>query len=713
MEVCLINAATAAEFTDSVELRTEKIRRESCEPQLGILSLAAVLECQGCTPSLVDLNRLFYKFADSVEDSRRDEFAQITANEIASRQSTVYAFGSICSAYPLTIRVAKLVKALQPESTIVLGGPQASVVSVQTLESFRFIDFVLRGEAEETLPTFLNELFGQRRFDLVAGLTHRSVFGVQYNPDASPVSDLDALPSPAYHLTGELVGLRRASLELGRGCPFSCTFCSTNDFFRRKFRLRSPERILNDMRAIEAEYGIRDFDLVHDMFTVDVKRVKAFCHALIESGEGYTWTCSARTDCVDEELIQEMAAAGCTSMFFGVETGSARMQKIIDKHLDPSRAHKVIDMVDRAGIRATISLITGFPQETWDDLQETMRMFMHSARTPGSGPNLNLLAPLANTPLHLKYKDQMTLDLLCSDMSHQGRKQNSDDMELIRKHPDVFPNFYLLPTPYLDRGLLLELREFILMATLRFRWLLGAVDQATTGILDVFVQWFGQRKSMNPSLAGSDMRQYYRTPQFRIDFIEFLRKHPAGSDAKVHALLDFEDAMSHLPQKSCLPASATKLDCGCQLDWSDIPIRAKQSRVIELSYELQDIIDAVRGCRDPNMVYGRHFYVVTQKENAVYHVSPGIARVLEACDGRRTISGVITQLSIEIPEVSERQRDYIFVSLIEKARTEGLVAIYRTASEAADSHEGRLSISEYSEMSACASEQNLSSVHRQ
>jgi len=540
----------------------------------------------------------------------------------------------------------------------------------------------LRGEAEETLPVFLNELGGGRKFDRVPGLTRRSPLGIQYNPDAPLVSDLDALPSPAYHLTGELVGLHRASLELGRGCPFACTFCSTNDFFRRKFRLRSPERVVGDMRAIEREYGIRDFDLVHDMFTVDAKRVRAFCRTLIDSGEGYTWTCSARTDCVDEELIEDMAAAGCKGMFFGVETGSARMQKIIDKHLDPNRAHEIIDIVERAGIRATVSLITGFPQETWSDLRDTVRMFMHSARVPGSGPQLNLLAPLANTPLHVKYKDQMTLDLLCSDMSHQGRRQNPEDVELISHHPDIFPNFYLLPTPDLDRGVLLELREFMLMATLRLRWLLGAVDQAANGILEVFVEWYEQRKCMYPSLAGSDIRQYYRTPQFRLDFIEFLNKHLVGSDPKVEVLLEFEGALTRSrPAKSSLSASAIKLDSKSPLNWSDIPIREGQSRVIELSCDLQGVIDAVQERREPNWESGPHFYVVVQAENTIYHVSPRIAKLLELCNGERTISNVVMRLCTEIPEVPEALQDYTFVNLLEKGRFEGLLAIsYRLGS---------------------------------
>jgi radical SAM superfamily enzyme YgiQ (UPF0313 family) len=717
MQVCLVNAATAAEFSDTAEFEAEEIRRGSSDPQLGILSLAAVLEAQGCCPQIVDLNRMFYRYADAVGESGLEGFAELAASQIGAIDADVYGFGSICSAYPLALRIAKEVKRLRPEAAIVFGGPQASVVSDQTLKSFPCVDFVLRGEAEESLPILLEELFGGRRFDLVPGLTHRSVWGVQRNVDAPLLVDLDALPSPAYHLTGELRGLARASLELGRGCPFSCTFCSTNDFFRRKFRLRSPERILKDMRAIEAEYGIRDFDLVHDMFTVDRKRVQAFCHALIDSGQSYTWSCSARTDCVDEELIELMAAAGCNGMFFGVETGSERMQKIIDKHLDTRRAHEIIDIVERAGIRSTISLIIGFPQETRDDLRDTIAMFMHSARVPLSGPQINILAPLANTPLHVKYKDRMTLDLLCSDMSHQGRKQHSEDMELIRNYPDIFPNFYLLPTPELDRSMLLELREFTLMAEMRFRWLLGAADQAGAGILDLFTDWVELRDTLYPRLAGSDLRHYYRTPRFLRDFIAFLRSHAVGTNEALKLFLEYEDAVScaQSPQSPQSPRSSRPLRRNDKetLDWSDIPVRKNQSRVIELSRGLDEAIDAVMNCQEPEWETGRQHYVVGQepgKKNPAYHVSSRIAKTVEACNGRRTVCHVVKHLATEFPSVPESRRDYEFVRLIETAWAEDLIEIFRSDSAAADNQDAGFSMPEYTEMSAAASARNQASI---
>ena len=259
------------------------------------------------------------------------------------------------------------------------------------MASFPFVDLVLRGEAEHTLPLLLDQLEGERRLDQVPGLSYRVDAQTRRNSNAPVIENLDALPSPAYHLTDDLHGVDTAALELGRGCPFACTFCSTNDFFRRNFRLRSPGRVLRDMRMIAARYSIRNFELVHDMFTVDRQRVAAFCEAMIASGDGFTWSCSARTDCVDEELLELMARGGCRGIFFGVESGSERMQKIIDKGLDPRRAEQIIDATEQLGIQSTVALITGFPDETWEDLRQTIRIFMHSARCPKSHPQLNVL----------------------------------------------------------------------------------------------------------------------------------------------------------------------------------------------------------------------------------------------------------------------------------------------------------------------------------
>jgi radical SAM superfamily enzyme YgiQ (UPF0313 family) len=684
MDICLVTAPTVAEFTDPEETTSESVRRAACEPQLGILSLAAILEARGDSPRVVNLNRSYVDYSEAAATSDRQPFAEVAAHSIAATDADLYGFSSICSSYPLTIRIARALKALRPKSTILLGGPQASVVDVQTLAAFPFVDLVLRGEAEQTLPLVLDQLAGERRLDRLPGLSYRVGAIPKRNANAPVIQDLDALPSPAYHLTGDLQGAERAALELGRGCPFACTFCSTNDFFRRNFRLRSPERLLRDMRKIAETYFIRDFELVHDMFTVDRRRVARFCEAMIASGEDFTWSCSARTDCIDEELLELMARGGCRGIFFGVETGSERMQKIIDKHLDPKRAEEIIDATERLGIRSTVSLITGFPDETWDDLSETMRIFMHSARCPKSHPQLNLLAPLAGTPIYSKHKDKLVLEELCSSMSQQARRRDDADLQLIRMYAEIFPNFYVVPTPHLDRSRLLELREFALMGAVRFRWILSAIHQNTAGILDFFFEWRRHRLRLRPGLEGSDLRHYYRMDDFSKEFLGFVRAHRAGRAKAVKALLDYEDVW----RSSALGDTRTRptgklVPRGAALYPGDIPVREGHVRVFELACDIQRIVDALKlGATAVRVRGGRHFYVtreVSRSIDRVDRVSDWMAHLLHLCDGLRSIEEIVPQLSPNLPEVDDRLHEYVCMRLLKGAQAEKLIAIYRSA----------------------------------
>jgi hypothetical protein len=680
MDVTLVTAPTVAEFAEPEEITSESVLQSASEPQLGVLSLAAVLECRGDHPRITDLNKTFIAFSAAVRPYV-DDFAEVAARAVAANRADVYGFSSVCNSYPLTIRIAGAVKALRPESKILLGGPQASVLDIPTLAAFPFVDFVLRGEAEQTLPLLLDQLEGEQRLDQVPGLSYCVGAQPRRNANAPVIQDLDALPSPAYHLAGDLREARRAALELGRGCPFACTFCSTNDFFRRNFRLRSPERVLRDMRMIAATYSIRDFDLVHDMFTVDRRRVAAFCEAMIASGNEFTWACSARTDCIDGELLELMAKGGCRGIFFGVETGSERMQKMIDKRLDPKRAEEIIDATERMGIRSTVALITGFPEETWEDLRQTMRIFMHSARCPKSNPQLNLLAPLAETPLYSKHKHELVLEELCSSMSHQGRSQNDADLRLIRMYPEIFPNFYVIPTRHLDRGCLLELREFALMGTARFSWLLTGVDQATTGILDFFSQWREYRLHLRPGLVGSDLRHYYRTDSFQVEFLAFVRAHEVAKTTAVKALLDCEDSLrSASSADSRLRPRGDLVPLGSTLSTSDLPVTKKSAVVLELPYDIQSIVDALKLRTKPVSLRGQHFYVAREVSaglNRLDRVSDWMASLLVLCNGRRRVDEIVARLSANLREVEKPLRKYVCMRILAGAQAQDLIDIYR------------------------------------
>jgi radical SAM superfamily enzyme YgiQ (UPF0313 family) len=523
MKVCLVSAPTANEFDDRTMGEVDALRTIAEHAPLGVLSLAAVLEGQGLSPEVVDLNRLYYDFRRSKACSEKD-FSCFAASYFRERQFDFVGFSSVCSSYPVTLRIACEVKRLQPASVVAFGGPQASAVDVATLEVYAPIDLVVRGEAEQTLPQLLEALAQGRLPDNVPGITFRRDGKIVHNPDAAGIADLDALPFPAFHLLPDIQSCRFMPLELGRGCPFACTFCSTNDFFRRRFRLKSPARMLGEMRRMKATYGIDTFDLVHDMFTVDRKRVVAFCEALLGSSDKFYWGCSARTDCIDEELIELMASAGCRGIFFGIETGSARMQKIIDKRLDLADSAARVRACDRAKIKTAVSLIVGFPEETKDDLRATVGFFMDSLRCHHADPQMVILAPLAGTPIHQQHKASLFLrdEDADSDMSYRGWDQGPEEKRMIAEHPEIFPNFYSVPTPFLDHEFLKELRDFLLNGIKTTRRLLLELRLAGADMLAVFEDWRAWRQTSKPGPARNDLVAYYAGESFPHDLLEFV-----------------------------------------------------------------------------------------------------------------------------------------------------------------------------------------------
>lgn len=522
MKVCLVGAPTAHEFDDHTMSEADARRAIAEHAPLGVLSLAAVLEQQGMKPEVVDLNRLYYDFRRNNAEHEND-FARFAASCFRERQYDFVGFGSVCSSYPVTLRIACEVKRWQPQAVVAFGGPQASATDVATLEAYSPINLIVRGEAEQTLPQLLDALSQSRPLDDVPGLTFRRDGGIMRTPDAGGITDLDSLPFPAFHLLPDMETCRFMPLELGRGCPFSCTFCSTNDFFRRRFRLKSPARMLEEMRRVKATYGIDTFELVHDMFTVDRKRVAAFCEALLASPDKFYWGCSARTDCIDEELIELMASAGCRGIFFGIETGSQRMQKIIDKGLDMADSAARVRSCSKAKIKTAVSLIVGFPEETKEDLRATVGFFTDSLRSEHADPQLVILAPLAGTPIHRQHKENLFLEDSDSDLSYRGWDQGPEEKKMIREYPDIFPNFYSVPTQHLDHELLKELRDFLLNGIKVARRLLLELRLAGADLLLVFEEWRAWRQTTMPEHARNDLAAYYASAAFPNDLLEFVK----------------------------------------------------------------------------------------------------------------------------------------------------------------------------------------------
>lgn len=651
---------------------------------VGILSLAAVLEAKGLEPEVVDLNRIYYRWLRDSNPQKID-FCRFAGEYFATRKFDFYGFSTVCSSYPLTLRIAAEVKRAHAKSTVVLGGPQASVVDKSTLRAFPSIDMIVRGEAEQTLPQLIDALAGRGSIEAVPGITFRRDGEIARTPDAPLVLDLDALPFPAFHLFPDIRFCRHFPLELGRGCPFACTFCSTNDFFRRRFRLKSPERMIAEMRWVKQTYGIDSFELVHDMFTVDRKRVVAFCEALLASKEKFIWGCSARTDCVDEELIALMAQAGCRGIFFGIETGSSRMQKIIDKGLELNDSAERVRSCDKFQINTAVSLMAGFPEETIDDLRGTAAFFVDSLRYDHADPQLSILAPLADTPIQKQHKDSLVLDDDVADMSYRGWQQDPEDCAMIADHPEIFSSFYSVPMPFLERKFLKELRDFLLNGMRTFRKLLLGLHQDSGNIVDVFQQWQEWRRTNSIHFSNGDRTSYYAQNTFAADFFRFVRVHyiPISSKAPlaITTLLECEAALAGADLGTIRDVDEMNYldDVDELLAPESRPRLLPQVKIINLPADYQEIVRRLRKGSSLTAMPIQPVKLAIRNARPgtpeVRQLSPLSAELLDLCNGRLTVKEIeaeFVQRNIEIQGIPPNKVCLAGIEILRQQRLVGL-----------------------------------------
>ena len=372
-------------------------------------------------------------------------------------------------------------------------------------------------------------------------------------PPAPLVEDFDSLPLPAFDLDPNIAARRSAHLELGRGCPYGCTFCSTNDFFRRKFRLKSAPVLLKQMLEVNKRYGVTAFTLVHDMFTVNRQKVVEFAELLIASGQRFQWSCSARTDRVDRELLDLMAKAGCCGIFYGVETGSQALQQIVQKKLDLTKAWDSIRGATENGMKTAVALIVGFPEETREDLRDSVNFFVRSTRLEHAEPQMSLLAPLADTPIERLHREKLVFDHIYSDMSAQGWREDPADAELIRTYPRIFPNFYSIPAQ-LPRSYVRGVRDFTHGLTLWFRWLPIALLDSTDDMLQVFDEFVNWHDRSSKEGVSAEYQQrtprYYCSSVFARNVLTFAEQAIQGgylvSKQALQSVPEYEQALSRI-----------------------------------------------------------------------------------------------------------------------------------------------------------------------
>jgi radical SAM superfamily enzyme YgiQ (UPF0313 family) len=183
-----------------------------------------------------------------------------------------------------------------------------------------------------------------------------------------------------------------AYLSSSRGCPATCNFCNTPEFWGTSIRFRGADSVLREMRLLRERHGLTYFSFRDDTFTANRDRVLKLMAGIQGSGLHPLWNCQSRVNLVDEDRLVAMKRAGCEFMQFGVEHGSERVLVLLDKGTNLRHARRALDLVRKVGMNLGIYLITGIPGETWADVEESAA-FIRDTR-----PSDCQISPLALYP---------------------------------------------------------------------------------------------------------------------------------------------------------------------------------------------------------------------------------------------------------------------------------------------------------------------------
>ncbi len=278
---------------------------------------------------------------------------------------------------------AGTVKRWNPGCFLIAGGPYPTDDPSDALHS-GYVDCIVVGEGEITLNDLVARRLRNEGWEDLPGIALRRNGDVLRTAHRPLVGNLDSLPLPDYSLIDldrfsnqfltftSKISRPHANIMTTRGCPYRCAYC--HNILGKTFRARSPESVLGEMRFLHDTYGLTDFQIIDDIFNLDMNRAKKICDLIVSSGMKVTLSFpnALRGDRIDRELIEKLAAAGTKFISYAVETASPRLQKLIQKNLDLEKMFKAIDETTKAGIVTRGFFMIGFPTETEAEVIETI-----------------------------------------------------------------------------------------------------------------------------------------------------------------------------------------------------------------------------------------------------------------------------------------------------------------------------------------------------
>ncbi len=383
-------------LVDPYVARDDPMERKFVElyPSLGLLTLGAYLRGEGIDVRMVDLT--FERDARPVDRA----IQQFRPDLVGVHTKTL--------TFDRAVEVARRARAAG--ALTAAGGPDAATrTELYLAQGF---DVVVPAEGEPTLVDLARRARDHEPFAGTPGTVAGTPAGVVRAPPRPFLRDLDALPLPAWELVDmerylgaweRATGERRAAVLTSRGCPFDCSWCS-KPTFGRTFRQQSPERVLEELRALKERYRVDYVRFCDDVFGIHRPWLVRLLRGMIDARLDLRFECLARVDLLKPDLLASMRQAGLARVYVGVESGSQRMLDLMNRGTKLKQVEQTAQALRDAGVRQFWFLMLGYPGETEEDIEATLQLFRRFSPEEYS---VSIAVPIPGTRFHEAVKRKL------------------------------------------------------------------------------------------------------------------------------------------------------------------------------------------------------------------------------------------------------------------------------------------------------------------
>lgn len=346
-------------------------------PRLGSILLATILKHRG------------YDTKVYIEDLAAPDWKQL-------EDADMICISAITSTATHAFQIAERFR--KQGVPVVLGGPHSTFLPE---ESLKYADYVVRGEGEETLVELVEHLNTGRPLDSIKGLSFKNnVHDIIHTPARELIKDLNSSPIPDFSLVYKWERSRVVPIATSRGCPFDCKFCSVIPMFGRKYRFKSIDRILEEIKV--SVTGKNHVFFIDDNFAANKKRTKELLRALIANNIKIEWSAQVRTDVArDPELVELMRESGCFAVYIGFESINPKTLSLYNKGQGLQDIEDSIILLKKHSINIHGMFVLGSDTDDIETIRSTAKF---TKRLAIDSIQFMMLTPLPGTPVFEELK---------------------------------------------------------------------------------------------------------------------------------------------------------------------------------------------------------------------------------------------------------------------------------------------------------------------